>query len=409
MSQALPYGGFKWSTATLEDIMSTPDDSEIGYVLEVDLQVPLHLHDKFNQYPLAPEHCLVQNDELSPESKELLSRLNVKHNPVQKLVPNLRDKKNYVLHYRNLKLYTDEGLIVTDVHKVLEFKQKPWLKSYIDFNTEKRKEAKNSFEKSFYKLCNNSVFGKTIESIRKRTSVQLVHKERKFKKIIAKPNVKRFKRFNKGLAAIDLDPVQITLNRPVYAGMAVLDLSKHLMYNFYYAVLVPRYGDKMKLCFTDTDSFCLEIKTENIYNDVQEMKHHFDCSDYDKSHFLYSEANKKKIGLFKDETAGVPIEQFVGLRPKVYSLKYGEKCSSTCKGTSSAVRKKRLKHEHYVECLFESTLRREVNNRIGSENHIIYSMSTEKIALSPFDDKRYVLDNGYDTLAHGHKDIPQVE
>lgn len=386
--------------------METPEDSEAGYILEVDLEVPLELHDKFNQYPLAPEHCLVQHDELSPESKALLEKLNIKHNPVQKLVPNLRNKKNYVLHYRNLQLYVEQGLKVTEVHRVLQFDQKPWLRSYIDFNTEKRKQAKNTFEKNFYKLMNNSVFGKTIESIRKRTSVELVHKPNRFSKLIAKPNVKRFKRFSRGLAAVDLNPVQITLNRPVYAGMTVLDISKHLMYSFYYNVLVPKYGENMKLCFTDTDSLFFEIKSENIYKDMKEMEQHFDCSDYPKSHFLYSEANKKKIGLFKDETSGTPIEEFVGLRPKVYSMSYAGKYNSACKGTNSAVRKKKLRHEHFVESLFDSVVHVEVNNRIGSENHIIYSMSTEKIALSPFDDKRYVLENGYDTLAHGHKDIP---
>ena len=298
MSQPLPYKEFRWSEDDLETILSTPDDEPLGYILEVDLEVPEELHDKFNSYPLAPEHITVDEQDLSPESRALLENLNLKHASTRKLVPNLKNKEKYVLHYRNLKLYKQQGLIITKVHRVLEFAQKAWLKEYIDFNTNMRKQAKNTFEKNFFKLCNNAVYGKTIESIRKRTCVKLIHKPSTFKKIVSKPNVRRFKHFSNNLVAVDLNPVSILLDRPVYAGMAVLDLSKLLMYDFYYNVLYPRYGSDMVLCFTDTDSLCLHIKTEDIYKDMKEMEEHFDFSDYPKSHVLHNEDNKKKIGKF---------------------------------------------------------------------------------------------------------------
>ena len=236
MSQPLPYGGFQWSTATLDDILQTPPSHDTGYIVEVDLDVPEDLHDKMNHYPLAPEHLEVQEEQLSPESRLLLERLNLEHKPFKKLVPNLNKKFNYVVHYRNLIQYVQQGLIVTKLHRVLQFDRKPWLKSYIDFNTAQRKKAKNTFEKNFFKLCNNAVFGKTIESIRKRTCIELINRQSRFNKVISKPNVRRFNKFDNGLVGVQINPVQITLDRPVYAGMTVLDLSKELMYKFYYDV-----------------------------------------------------------------------------------------------------------------------------------------------------------------------------
>lgn len=155
MSQPLPCGSFKWSEAVVEDVLNTPDDSAVGYILEVDLQIPHSLHDRFNHYPLAPEHGAVPWWALSPESKMLLDILEMDHNPTLKLVPNLYDKKHYVVHYRNLKMYVEQGLVVTQVHRILQFEQKPWLKEYIDFNTNQRKLAQNAFEKNFFKLANN--------------------------------------------------------------------------------------------------------------------------------------------------------------------------------------------------------------------------------------------------------------
>ena len=153
---------------------------------------------------------------------------------MSKLIPTLGDKKEYVLHYRNLQLYLDLGLKIKKVHRVLKFDQSPWLKQYINFNTEKQKHAKNSFEKDFFKLMNNSVFGKTMENLRKQVDVRLVTNEKKLDKLISEPTFISSKIFNENLMAVHKVKEPLTLNRPTYVGMCILDLSKTLMYNLHY-------------------------------------------------------------------------------------------------------------------------------------------------------------------------------
>ena len=150
------------------------EDSNKGLILEVDLEYPQELHDLHNDYPLAPEKVKVNKDDLSEYCKSISKEYGISTGLVSKLIPTLSKKEKYVLHYRNLQLYIDLGLKMTKVHRALEFNQSPWLKQYIDFNTEKRKNAKNAFKKDFFKLMNNSVFGKTMENIRKRVDVRFI-------------------------------------------------------------------------------------------------------------------------------------------------------------------------------------------------------------------------------------------
>ena len=173
---------------------------------------------------------------------------------VKKLIPKLKDKKDYVLHYRNLQLYMDLSLKKKKVHRVLEFNQSPWLKQYIDFNTGKRKHAKNSFKKDFFKLMNNSVFGKTMKNLRKRVDVRLVTTYKKLDKLTSKPTYVSSKIFNEDLMAVHKIKEMLTLNRLAYVAMCILDLSKTLMYDFHYNYIKKRYGDRTKLLFTDTDT-----------------------------------------------------------------------------------------------------------------------------------------------------------
>ena len=151
---------------------------------------------------------------------------------VSKLIPTLNRKKNYVLHYRNLTLYQSLGLRLTKLHRVLEFTQRKWLNSYIDFNTEMRKDAKNSFQKDFFKLMNNSVFGKTMENLRKRCNVQLVTDEKKLNKLTSKPTFVSSKIFDENLVRVNMKKERIKLDKLSYVGMCILDLSKTLMYDF---------------------------------------------------------------------------------------------------------------------------------------------------------------------------------
>ena len=409
MSQPLPTGKFDWLTeqeiAEL-DITDVTDDNEEGYILEVDLQYPTELHDLHNDYPLAPEKMKIPSAMLSSYCQELSECLNLRGGTVSKLVPNLRDKTNYVVHYRNLKQYLKLGMRLTKIHRVLVFQQRPWLKSYIDFNTEKRKHAANDFEKDFYKLMNNSVFGKTMENLRKRVNVKLVNDKTKLSKLIASPSFDTFRIFSEDLAAVNMKKTKLYLNRPIYVGFSILDLSKVLMYQFHYEYMKPKYVCNAKLLFTDTDSLCYEIKTGDIYQDMLQDIDLFDTSEYGQNHPLYSLANKKVLGKMKDETHGVPIQEFIGLRPKMYSILYTENDKlvekKTAKGIKKSVTKRKLRHANYKDCLFEKRQTMANMNQIRSERHEIYSIKLNKIGLSPYDDKRYILNDGMSTLAYGH-------
>ena len=411
MSQYLPTGRFRWMTQKQIDkidLAKYKEDSDKGIILEVDLKYPKELHDLHNDYPLATEKIKVTNDMLSEYCKNISDKYNISIGLVHKLIPTLSNKKNYVLHYRNLQLYLSLGLKVDKIHRVLEFKQSPWLKQYIDFNTEKRKSAKNDFEKDFFKLMNNSVFGKTMENIRKRVDVRLVTDENKLLKLASKPTYVSSKIFNENLVAVHKIKETLTLNRPAYVGMCILDLSKTLMYDFHYNYIKDKYGDKARLLFTDTDSLTYEIEADDVYQDFWNDKDKFDNSDYPESSPYFNKTNKKVIGKFKDEAAGVPICEFIGLRSKMYSyIKDNNKGGKTAKGIKKNVIKEDIKHEDYKDTLLNNKEMYHKMKTIRSENHELSSYEINKVSLSCFDDKRYIHEDGKTSYAYGHKNIKQ--
>ncbi|KAK3783595.1 hypothetical protein RRG08_048477 [Elysia crispata] len=324
MSQALPTGGFCW----VEDcdglagtIKDQPADGAEGYILEVDLEYPQELHDEHNAYPLAPERMVVQKEWMS-EYQHDLPGAGVAPTEVEKLVPNLRDKDHYVLHCRSLQLYLSLGMKLKKVHRALRFEQSPWMEPYIRMNTKLRKQATSVFEKDLYKLMNNAVYGKTMENLRKRVNVKLVrsHEEDKLRRLIAGPAFARANIFGDDLAAIQVHNSRLVLNRPVYVGMSILDLSKTLIYDFYYNQMKGQYGERCQLLYTDTDSLLLEIESEDIYGDMAKRAELYDTSDYPHEHPLHSTENKKVLGKMKDECAERPIAEYVGPRPKMYSI-----------------------------------------------------------------------------------------
>ena len=338
---------------------------------------------------------------LSGYCKKIAKKYKISTGLVHKLIPTLRNKEKYVLHYRNLQIYTDLGLKITKVHRVLEFNQSAWLKQYIDFNTLKRTNAKNAFEKDFFKLMNNSVFGKTMENIRKRVDVRLVTDENKLLKIAAKPTYVSSKIFNENLVAVHKIKETLTLNRPAYVGMCILDISKTLMYDFHY-----NYENKAKLLFTDTDSLTYEIESEDVYRDFWNDKDKFDNSDYAQNSQYFDKTNKKVVGKFKDEAAGIPITEFIGLRSKMYSyMKDNDKGGKTAKGIKKNIIKKNITHENYKNVLFNDKQIHHTMKTIRSNNHQLGSYELNKVSLSCFDDKRYIHNNGLTSYAYGHHSI----
>ena len=409
MSQALPTGGFKWlSPKQIEKIHLGKyiENSKKGMILEVDLEYPTELHYLHNDYPLGPEKVKVTEDMLSDYCKKIANKYKISIGLVHKLIPTLSNKEKYVLHYRNLQLYLNLGLKLKKVHRVLEFNQSPWLKEYIDFNTQKRTQAKNSFEKDFFKLMNNSVFGKTMENIRKRVDVRLVTSKEKLSKLASKPTYVSSKIFNENLVAVHKIKETLTLNRPAYVGMCILDISKTLMYDFHYNYIKSKYGDKAKLLFTDTDSLTYEIKTKDVYQDFLNDKDRFDNSDYQENSPYFDKTNKKVIGKFKDETCGIPITEFIGLRSKMYSyMKDNDKGGKTAKGIKKNIITKNIKHEDYKEVLFKNKQMHHTMKTHRSNNHQLGSFELNKISLSCFDDKRFIHQNGITSYAYGHYKI----
>ena len=407
MSQPLPTGGFQWvddCDRLTETITEHPADSHEGYILEVDLEYPEELHNVHNAYPLAPERMVVKKEWMSEYQHELLDA----GVEVEKLVPNLYNKNSYVLHYRNLQLYLSLGMKLTKVRRALRFQQSRWMEPYIRLNTELRKKTTSGFEKDLFKLMNNSVFGKTMENLRKRVDVKLVRADEddRLRRLIASPSYARANIFDNDLAAIQMHKSRLLLNRPVYVGMSVLDLSKHLMYDFYYNELKKQYGEHCQLLYTDTDSLLLEIKTEDVYKDMGANADLYDTSDYPKDHPQYSEENKKVVGKMKDECAGRLITEYVGLRPKMYSiLEVDGGNIKKAKGVKKSVVKKNITHGQYKEALFGRKTYRHGMDVLRSEHHIIFGQHLNKISLSPFDSKRWIAKDGVETLAYGHDEL----
>ena len=194
MSQYLPYHEFIWlnkKEIDKFDVNSTQcnsieENSSNGYILEVDLKYPDELHQLHNDYHLAPEKLEISHDILSNYCSNIANKYDIQIGGVNKLVPNLGNKSKYVLHYRNLLLYLSLEMKLVSVHRILKFTQSDWLKKYIDFNTDKKKNAANSFEKDFFKLMNNSAYDKTIINIRKRIKVRLVNNAKDYTEYVNK-------------------------------------------------------------------------------------------------------------------------------------------------------------------------------------------------------------------------------
>ena len=390
MSQPLPTHGFKWlKDLTVDSLINLLERANVsgrntnkGYIFEVDLVYPRKLWKSHNDYPLAPERMTI--------------------NGVDKLIGSFKPRKHYAEHYRNLKQYLEIGMRLTAVHRGTSFYESPWMKPYISKNTELRKTTANSFEKDFFKLMNNSVFGKTIENSRKRRHVILVDDRDKATKLTTRPNFDRATIFDRYLIAVHMKRTEVYFNKPVYVGQSILHLSKTLMFDFHYEYIREKYNDAAELLFTDTDSLLYLIHTEDFYHDI---KTKFDTSDYPESHpsDILTGVNKKVIEMFKDEVAGRQITHFVGLRPKLYSFKVeGNEESNEVrkrKGVKKNVVKRELSFEDYTKCLFSGERNMKTMNIIRSENHDIYSKKVNKIALSNDDDKRKVMEDWIHTLA----------
>ena len=277
---------------------------------------------------------------------------------------------------------------------------------YVEFNTQKGREAEKIVDKdgkALYKLMNNAVYGKTMENLRNRIDVKLVSNKKDYLKWTSKPSYMSHKIFDNDLVAIRKNKVTLTLNKPAYIGMCILELSKVLMYEFHYDYIKNKYGNNSRLLFTDTDSLMYEIKTEDVYEDFGNDKEIFNFSNYSNKSKYYDNSNKLVVGKMQDETAGVAIIEFVGLKSKMYSnLVDGNSEHKKAKGVNRNI-VATISHNEYKDVLLNKKCLRHSMDRIQSKDHKIGTYEINKIFLFHFDDKIYIQNNGCDGLDLGYQ------
>ncbi|GES76188.1 uncharacterized protein LOC114539624 [Rhizophagus clarus] len=310
-------------------VLKAKSNARCRYFLNIKVHFPFKTHDYLSNLPLAVENVAIGKDWLSPYNTELIEQLDGGcFSATEKLVPHLGPQKDYIIHYLELQYYVKLGMIVDEVSEILSFDQTNWLAPYIAFNTEKCQGAKNAFEKNFFKLMNNSVYGKTMENVRKYQDVKLMkcineRDEKVFLNKVRKSSFKYARLLGDTLIGAYMGKTSVTLNKPIIVGASVLDLSKFHMYRFWYSYMKERCDDKVQLDYMDIDSFIFQVKTEDIYKDMAKYPGIFDLND------------SKTIGLFKDETSGNVITESYHIWAKSYHYILADKSTqSKHKGVS---------------------------------------------------------------------------
>ena len=226
----------------------------------------------------------------------------------------------------------------------------------------------------------------------------------KMQKLINKPTFQRVKKYKRDLVVFQMRKNRVILDKPRYIGTVILNLSKCIMYDFHYNYVLKTFPST-KLLFSDTDSFCYYIETdENLYETIKSSSW-FDFSNFPKDHALYDESKKLVPGFYKDEFPALSIREFVGLRSKMYSiLTSNNDKKAACKGIQTHIKDKVLKHENYKECLFKEEKRFDTIYQIANEEHNLLTIKKVKNSLSPFDNKKWIERDGNEfiSLSFGH-------
>ena len=395
MSQFLPYEEIEFdNNVNLEDIINTPDNNDIGYFIEVDLIYPDNIKQKTKTFPFAPMNKKINPDNFNDYMKEIKPDTYIQ---TSNLICDWSNKKNYLIHYRMLKFYIRHGMVVDKIHNIISFRQSRWFEKYIDFNTQKRNKAKNDFEKVFYKLLNNAFYGKTMENVRNRLKIKFIKKD-DYREIIKQQSKLTFNGIHKSHENCDsytFKQNEVLMDKPIYLGFTVLELSKLLMYETYYDKLQSYFRqENIQLQYMDCDSFVLSIETHNINNDLKNLEDLFDFSNLDKNHELFSNKNKKVVGKFKIETPdNIWTNEFVALKRKCYAFRCGNDSKNQLKGISKS-QSKNIKFEEYYNCLFGREYQQECDIYIlRSINHEMVLQKVKKSTLSIFDDKPCYINN----------------
>lgn len=404
----LPTGNLKFiSPKIYEKIDWTKINTETnkGYILEVDLIYPKSLHKLHSDFPLAPELIELNFNNLSPYCKDQYQKCSDSQKyKDSKLLNTFHPRLNYIIHFKNLKLYLNLGMKLKKIHRVLSFTQENFIKPFIKICTEARQNANTSFEKDQFKKVANSTYGKTIQNVRNYNDVKIHVSKKQLLKSVSNPTFKNYIILDENLVQTNHFTPVILHDRPIFVGFTILELSKHFMYDFYYNKMLKNAPCKIELGFSDTDSFLFKVDNPALF--LEHIKPYMDFSNYPEDNLLYSETNNAKLGYFKDELKGKLIcQEFIGLRAKCYALQLIEDKNITekkiCKGLGRIAIKNRLKFKHYKKCLFEGIPKRFDFHSIRSKKHNISTVRINKKALSHFDSKRWIFDCGIHSVPYG--------
>ena len=439
MSQDLPYGDFEWVRSDYIDLVNAQKDdfhffkvdflnklgAGRGAYIMCDLEFPKETHDVLNWYPLAPMTGCVPEEWISNFSRMMHEVAGTKHDTKSRLLlQTLTKREKYVVYYKNLQFYLKHGMKITKIYKILKFSEAPIMRSYIDLNTQQRNQAESTAEKNQWKNANNSAYGKTFENQLNYSILKFVSGEDQFNKAVRDPGFDGYAFISDNLMLAKMKHTSVDFNKPIYLGATITELAKLHMFEFYYDVLMDHFGkDNLKLCMTDTDSLLCEVVCDDIYQETATIQFKYDCpldtSTLSKSvteRYSIIGNHNKEVGYFKFEADPQAIQEFVGLRPKVYSAKEADdpEAHMRCKGTPKSSMELYVRHENYLRCLFHNyageNMRQNVDvNMIRSKDHDLFSIKTSKVSLSCNDSKRYILRDNIHTLAYGHYAIRQYE
>jgi len=406
----LPISNLHWletNSHTSFDWKSIDTECETGYILEVDLEYPKNLHLKHDNFPLAPENIRISFDNLSPYAKKALIECgNSKIYNDVKLSATFHDRLNYVVHFKNLKLYLKLGMKLKKIHRVLCFKQENFIAPFIEKCTISRQASKTKFEQDQFKKVANSTYGKTIQNVRNYLNVKLHVKPKSLLKAIANPTYKGFSIIDENLVQTNHFTPIILHDKPIFIGFTILELSKEFMYDFFYNKIMSQKVCNIDLGFSDTDSFLFKVNKSKLFH--KHIKKYMDFSNFSADHKDYNDQNKAQLGFFKNELGGkFKCKEFVGLRAKCYSLNLinlsdQSSCEKkTCKGLGRVAIKNKLKFGHYKNSLYNKKIFRFDYNSIRSVKQEVSTVRLKKKALSHFDSKRWLFDCGIHSVPYG--------
>ena len=412
MMQKLPAHTFEWEPDselvkyTEEFCLSQTDEQADGFIASVDLEYPAELEPAHSSFPLAPTRLKVTEDMLSPYTqhcRRLLAEVegtSPRFGEEERLAGTFGGREDYVVHYRALKLYLKLGMKLKRVRRVLKFQQSDWIGRFVKRLTEKRQAAVTKFEQDIWKAIINATFGKTMQNLRKQQVVHFVHSSEDYERVRDQCDWDTFTHFGGDLTAFYVKKKRIYMNRPFFAGMAILDIAKEKMYDLFYNEIQSRFPDA-EVCLTDTDSLAILSKATSKKRFLDEMEHVMDFSNYPADHPRYSKKLHMVPGMLKDEGKSLQLAELAALKAKCYCLRTeGQPLVSKAKGAKKSKVKRDLTMEMYKSCIFSVNRLRMSSYRLQTKSFRMYLLKTRKIAMSSVDLKRYVLPCAIHTLPY---------